>query len=328
MSNNTQRQRPSKVIIRDVERHSRATVSGLSDQEPVEYTTWYRGLQAWLKPLPLLALGIYFAYMVMGGTLQNYISPQHTWLAVLASILFLLVGLACLLHLFRTLAGQTSSEQRNSAHPETRNAHDPHEAHHEHRDEYESEGQQEYHGYHGHHHRIPWTALLVATIPLLLGVLVPSRPLGAAALQGRSAPAEFVRGYTTLPETDPSEWNMLQWQRAFNSGVKPPTWFEGQKASVVGFIVDVPGTPAGHFVLGRWVMRHCAADAYGLGLLAVGQGGDRLTTETWVRVSGRMGVINIGGENALVLRAESVDSTIGQPDPAYIFQFWNPEGSN
>ena len=307
---NTQRQRPSKVIIRDVERHAPATHSGLSDQQSGGHTTRYSGLQAALKPLLLLALGIYFAYMVIGGSLQNYISPQHNWLAVLASTLFLLVGLAGVLHLFRTLA-----EQKDNAH-------------HGDLEEHESQGQLEHHGYHGHHHRIPWTALLIATVPLLLGLLVPSRPLGAAALQGRAAPVEFVRGYTTLPENDPSEWNMLQWQRAFNSGVQPSGWFEGQKASVVGFIVDVPGTPAGHFVMGRWVMRHCAADAYGLGLLASGQGGDMLPTETWVRVKGSMGVINLGGEDALVLRAESVDSTIGQPDPAYIFQFWNPEGSN
>ena len=330
---NIQRRRPSRVIVRDVDRHQPSNVAGLSNSEQGHpsygaQAAQFANLQAVLKPIPLLAFGVYFAYMVSGGSLQNYISPQHNWLAVLASALFLLVGLAGVLHYFRTLAGRTSAELRHDASPEPHKANDPHLVHHEHRDEHESHVRSEYHGYHGQHHSIHWSAFLVVIIPLLLGVFIPSKPLGAAALRGRAAPVEFVTGYTALPETDTSEWNMLQWQRAFNSRAKPPSWFEGQKASVLGFIVEESGLPAGHFLMGRWVMRHCAADAYGLGLLASGQGGDNLPAETWVRVKGSMGLMNIGGADALVLRAESIERIIGQPDPAYIFQFWNPAGSN
>jgi len=335
------RRRPSKITIRDAGQRAPAIVHVPEEADAKEgdskgegrHTERYTRLQAILKPIPLLALGVYFAAMILGGNLQNYVSPQLAWLAWIASILFICLGLASAFHVFKSLANGPSSwpgrGTRATTHRETGERHEEQSVG---RQDGESHGNVEHQGFHDHDqrhfHRIPWTGLLVATLPLILALIVPSRPLGAAALRGRGAPVDFVRGYTTLPQTDTTEWNMLEWQRAFYSGVKPPSWFEGQKATVTGFIVEEPGAPAGHFVMARWVMRHCAADAYGMGLLASGQGADGLPSDTWVRVKGKMGVIKIGSDDALVLNAESVDSTIGQPVPAYIFLYWNPPGAN
>jgi uncharacterized repeat protein (TIGR03943 family) len=191
----------------------------------------------------------------------------------------------------------------------------------------------------------------VAAIPLVLGLAIPSRPLGAAELDEDLSVSGLGTANTQAPvgaetpsalyEPSPvintehqptpvnlvearatavvaSEWTIYDWQDAYQSGQYVPSWFNGKPADVTGMVVRPEGVPAGHFVLGRWVMRHCAADAFGVGLL-VKSDKPGLSNETWVRAQGSLSVRNVNNEQVLVLDAASVDDTIEEPVVPYIF---------
>jgi len=45
------------------------------------------------------------------------------------------------------------------------------------------------------------------------------------------------------------------------------SWFDGQKADIVGFVVRPPDIPKGDFPAARFVMYHCPVDAQGVAML-------------------------------------------------------------
>ena len=99
-----------------------------------------------LKTLILLGLGIFLVVKILSGTLYYYINQRFLWLVALGAATFLLLGVISLRSLL-------------SAHTE--------EAHH-----------------HGHDHeggQNRW-ALFIVAVPLVLGFLVPARPLDSSAL--------------------------------------------------------------------------------------------------------------------------------------------------
>ena len=110
-------------------------------------------LQGWVKTLLLLGLGIYFAYNIVSGNLSNYINVRFAWLSYVAAAVFMLLGIGTAIMLLR--AGKHKQK----------------------------------HGEHDHEYgAMSWGALGVVALPLLLGVFVPSRPLGASAVDGDMSP--------------------------------------------------------------------------------------------------------------------------------------------
>src|SRR5215212_11894700 len=118
---------------------------------------------ALLKALLLAALGAYLISLAISGKLINYVSPQTAWLTWAAVAMFLLLALV------QAAAGfaawpRAAAEQEHDHHTHDHHAHETHDAHA------------------GHAHgTLAWPALVIIALPLLIGGLVPSRPLGAAA---------------------------------------------------------------------------------------------------------------------------------------------------
>ena len=159
---------------------------------------------------------------------------------------------------------------------------------------------------------------IVLTVPLLLGSLVPSEPLGAAAMGGdpASVPSTFHR--SGPPLLDPHAWNVKEWQLAMEHNVHPQSWFDGQKAQLIGFVVRPPDIPAGDFLAARFVMYHCAADAQGVAMLVKWKDGSTIPEDTWVLVKGTIHLDQINGGPVMRLHADSVDTTIGEPEVPYL----------
>jgi putative membrane protein len=267
---------------------------------------WRANLSLWVKAALLLGLGIYFASVVLTGNLKNYTDPQFAWLAVLASGLFLVLGLVSSYDILRA----------------RREGHDDHHDHHAH-DHSHDHGPHD-HDSHQHQHggqRIVWPVLAVVAIPLVLGVLVPSRPLGSGALSGNVSsgfiPAAGTSDALGPPLDDPTDWTILDWQRAFNYKLHPLEWFHGKQASVVGFVDHPASFPKGHFVLARWVMYHCAVDARGVGMVTAWDKAADFSRDTWVQVRGTVKVAQFQGEEILVLYADQVD-IVPEPDAPYL----------
>lgn len=148
---------------------------------------------------------------------------------------------------------------------------------------------------HGHdHHRFPWIGIWLLA-PVLCVALVPLRPLGADAVNSRRAnvvgvaarqPTGSASTDRSDDETDPARreggtMKVLDFvDRVINEPEHPFT----KPVTLTGFIATEPDGSG--FVLGRFVMTCCAADAQPL-LIYVRYAGEDLAKDRWVEVTGR-----------------------------------------
>ncbi len=235
-------------------------------------------LVGWAKSVVLVALGVFFIYSIASGNLTNYINQRFAWLSYVAAGLFLLLGIANTIDILM------------------------------HRD---------YAMLDRSHAPITWTVIAVVAVPLVLGVLVPSRPLGSAAAQGGiSLSAASVTKATTFT-TDPLKWNVLDWLRAFNMS-DDITSFNGKEANVIGFVYREGTFAENEFMLARFTVSCCVADASALGLPVTSDQASQFPADTWVQIKGTLKVGKFKGDNWPILQAVSIEK-IAQPEHPYLY---------
>lgn len=166
-----------------------------------------------------------------------------------------------------------------------------------------------------------WTLWWLA-LPLLMGLLVPQRPLGASALANRAV-------YTTAPLTARSadgaqalelpaeERNALDWIRAFHFATDPAI-FVGQPANVTGFVYHDPRLEAGQFLLGRFTLTCCVADAMAIGMVVEWQEAESLPDNAWVSVQGEIALQPVEGQSQPKILAKAVQ-VVPEPLQPYLF---------
>jgi uncharacterized repeat protein (TIGR03943 family) len=237
--------------------------------------------QAWLKTLLLFGLGVYFTYNIASGNLTNYINVRFAWLSYAAAALFLLLGLASAVGLLR---------QRGHDHP-----HD-----------------------HDHGGRMSWLALVVVSMPLVLGTLIPSRPLGAAAVDGNLSMNTASGNITTMMVTiQPLDRNILDWIRVFNMTADYTT-LAGESADVTGFIYREPSFGSDQMMVARFTISCCVADASAIGIPVQADNAAQFATDSWVRVQGQIEVGDFRGDSTPILRATRIEQ-VEQPEHPYLY---------
>jgi len=172
-----------------------------------------------------------------------------------------------------------------------------------------------------HHESSPSTwGLLVLTLPILLGVLIPPAPLGASAVANRGfaamAPAR-AGGSPAQLEILPADRTVLDWVRAFNFAADP-TAYVGEPADVIGFVYHDPRLAAGEFLLARFTLTCCVADAAAIGMIVRWPAAAELATNGWVRVQGPVQLGELEGRRMPVIGAQSVEA-VPPPDQPYIY---------
>lgn len=228
----------------------------------------------WLKVAVLAGLGAYFAYTIVTGNIDNYISERFGALAYAAATLFfLLAGVG----LYELLSGRSSF-----------------------------------------HERVSLFAIVVVAAPLLLGALVPSKPLGADATAGRLNVGIESRSGAVPLTSNTEEWNILDWIQTFNR-TDGYNALNGQTGDVIGFVLKRAEFPEGHFMVARFILSCCTADGVSVGLPVVWENSAALKNDTWVRVQGTIQVGEFNGETLPIIRATSVDATIGRPSKPYLY---------
>jgi len=243
---------------------------------------WQWGLRTAL----FASMGVYFVRLWLSGTLSYYINVRFTWLSVVAAIVFLVLAAACLYAFLRA---------RHGADPLAF-------GHHE---------------IAGHRHpRIGLALLLVLVAPLAFGLLVPARPLGASAVGGDLMPTSG--GESVGASSNSQEWSVVDWLRVFYySGTPDP--MNGRDADVIGFVYRRLGDPAGHFMVARFVMSCCSADAQAVGMPVAWQRADELPVDKWVHVRGTVKVQPFGKDSLPVIEAASVEDMAGPPPDPYLY---------
>ena len=254
-------------------------------------TRLYRSLQALL----LMLLGLFIGSRLWSGQITWYINTRFLPLTLLGT-----VGLLVLARALFVERGQPLDALHNDAQDH-------------------SDGLGEPHGPPAG--ATPW-GLLVFLFPLIIGLVVPHRPLGSEALanRGLSAIAPLRAGGSDQPlqlALAPSKRTILDWIRAFNLA-EDPSGEEGLPADVVGFAYHDPRLPAGQVLLGRFALTCCVADAMAIGLVVEGEGVDQMIDNAWYRVQGPIHLASLDGQPIPIILAEQVEE-VPMPEQPYLY---------
>ncbi|MBL8058109.1 MAG: TIGR03943 family protein [Anaerolineales bacterium] len=179
---------------------------------------------------------------------------------------------------------------------------------------------------HDHDHapaRFPiWTVALVA-LPLALGLAVPARPLGASALASKGLNASggallsVSGGAAVQLEIAPEQRTVLDWVRAFNYA-EDPAIYTDQPADVIGFVYRTADLRPDQFMVSRFIVTCCAADASGVAMLVDWPQAAALAENTWVRVRGPVRAAALNGQPLPLIAAVTVEPA-EQPEHPYMY---------
>lgn len=115
---------------------------------------------------------------------------------------------------------------------------------------------------------------------------------------------------------NPEGRSLIDWIRTLNVYPEPDAYV-GQKAKIQGFVIHPQDFGDDFFLLARFVITCCAADAYPVGLpvkvLTSGQG---YKPDSWLEVKGTIGATTLLGKRQLIINASSLKK-IPQPNNPY-----------
>ena len=169
-------------------------------------------------------------------------------------------------------------------------------------------------GHDHHHYHITWDILLVVAFPLLLAILIPSRSLGIEAVNGGvSLNPVGVAGVTRSP----LDRNILDWLREFDRAATPAQ-FNGTPVDVIGFVYREPIHPEDGFMLARFTMSCCVADAFPIGMPIIAAGAEEYAAGEWLRVGGQLKASTFGAEILPVVFAEAIE-VVEEPRQPYLY---------
>lgn len=239
----------------------------------------------------MVALGAYLGARLLSGAIYYYINERFTALIVAGAILAL--GLA-----YGAWAGRRQPDAVDID-PDLPLALNPAEAR-------------------ARRSRL-WRAGLM-TAPLLVGFAVPARPLGANAIDTRglntSAPIS-ASGEAQRLQIAPEQRSILDWVRVVNYA-DDASEVRGQPADVIGFVYHDQNLSADKFMVARFMVTCCSADASAVAMAVTWPDAAALTDNTWVRVRGTIDVSAYGGRPLPLINAETVEAT---DEPAHPYMY-------
>jgi putative membrane protein len=250
----------------------------------------YRTFQA----LILAALGLFLLFKISDGRILLYINQRFVILVLLGGL-----GLVILSQVVLRERPPIDPEPDGSpaAQPEDHDEHD-----HKH-DE------------HDHEPRRAWGLWLLA-LPLLIGLLIPQKALDASAIYNRgvnigsglAVPGSLA---SQIPEEQRSVLDWIQLSSA-------DTPIVGGRADVSGFVYHDPRLEESIFLVGRFTIACCVADAAAYAMAVRWPDAQALPDNRWVRVRGTVSQIEVDGRLVPLIEAAQVE-VIPEPVQPYLF---------
>jgi uncharacterized repeat protein (TIGR03943 family) len=158
---------------------------------------------------------------------------------------------------------------------------------------------------------------VLVLLPLLLGLLVAPKALGSSALGGESASAlvlAFARQSSATRDVSASEpiqdvADLIAFlRRSGDAGI-------GQRVHAIGLVAHSSDLQANEFVLLRYSIVHCVADAQPVGLLIVAPNEATWSTDQWVEIDGALGSRERDGDQLVSIVADRVAPTDEPTNP-------------
>ena len=253
----------------------------------------YRSFQALL----LLGLFLFLMSKVINNQLLWYINQRFVILAQ--------IGIVFLAILAQSLFAEVKLSRKRDEEEEQDDEHHHREHHHD----------------QDHDHAPSSTNLWIMLIPLLIGVLIPAKPLDSSAVSAKgittSSALVSSQSSSRLFETESEQRNVLDWVKIFyfEKDLNP---FIGQQASVVGFVYREESLPQGQFLVSRFILSCCAADGYAVGMIVDSPKADSFEKDTWIKVSGPVDVVSFDGNPSPLIHAEAIE-VVPQPEQPYLY---------
>ncbi len=241
-----------------------------------------------VKALLLLGLALFLYTRLADGTLFFYINQRFMIYTVIAIAGLLLVAVS-----YRPMGRQPAPDE-----------HDPAESH--------------------THHRMTWAGLALIALPVVLGILVPPRPLGAAAMGNReinlaSQPRNVLPAAVRAAAQKGSlDRNLLDWLHAFSASPNAAQAFAGEPVDVIGFVYHDERLDDGQFMVNRFIVSCCVADANGVTMVVRWPDAATLQNDAWVRVEGVLQPGVFAGAPLPILAAQHV-TPVDMPDQPYLY---------
>lgn len=158
-------------------------------------------------------------------------------------------------------------------------------------------------------------------LPIALGVLYVPRALDAAALGGQSASAYVLAYSSTRPESAPSTSAPLQdIQNVFRFLRTAGEAGVGQPVQVLGVVARDASLADGEFVLLRYALVHCVADAQPVGVLVLSTDGAAPPLDSWVQIDGTLESTSRSGAHLVSVRPSRIVPA-EEPTSPYIQAF-------
>ena len=159
---------------------------------------------------------------------------------------------------------------------------------------------------------------LLVLVPVGLGLLTAPRALDPNALGGQDA-GRVVIAYSTTPASSaagPPEQPIRDVPDLFRYLRTAGEGGVGQPVHLVGMVAHGDSLAADEFVLLRYSIVHCVADAQPLGLLVqTPDASAGASSATWVEVDGTLASTQHGGAHLVSVIASRVSPTREPPDP-------------
>jgi uncharacterized repeat protein (TIGR03943 family) len=150
-------------------------------------------------------------------------------------------------------------------------------------------------------------------IPLLLALLVPPHALASFSAMQRGpqiAGLGVIRGASAVKRVslsiDTKTFSMEDWVGALSADPNPAD-YKGKPVTVTGLVVHDPAsTPKGYFMVIRYLVTCCIADARPVGLIVKDSSNGALKDNQWVTVSGTMGSAEDSGQKIAVVMPKTM----------------------
>ncbi|MCB0044115.1 MAG: TIGR03943 family protein [Caldilineaceae bacterium] len=266
--------------------------------------------KSWL----LVAMGFFLLSRIMNGTLYFYINKRFLGLTLFAVAALLAVGTNYYLLLQRNARGEANPEDGEMGYGHTcddgcTGAHE-----HEHTPD------------HTHAHHLTWVGALLVMLPIALGLFVRPQPLGASAMDVREATLiSDVGNGPALPgavraaqEKAANERNILEWDQTFRMTENPAAALAGEPVDVTGFVYQYEDLGTDQFLVMRYAVNCCAADAAAFALVVEWPDATALEDDMWVSVTGELMPGKVGGRTMPVVQGRVVE-LVDPPQQPYLY---------